>query len=53
MKNKDPDVFIICYSVDNQQSYDNVENRWIQEIRNNAPIILVGLFETKIKKKNR
>lgn len=44
IENKHPDVYILCYSVDNRRSYDNVENKWIPEIRNTAPIILVGLF---------
>ena len=40
------DVFIICYSVVNSASYDNVLNKWYPEIRHHCPlqpIILVGL----------
>lgn len=42
MKNKRPDVFILCYSVDNRRSFENVEKKWIKEIRNRAPIVLVA-----------
>lgn len=42
MENKHPDVFILCYSVDNRKSYENITNKWIQEIRNRAPIVLVA-----------
>eukprot|EP00761_Pharyngomonas_kirbyi_P007679 gb/GECH01007689.1/.p1 GENE.gb/GECH01007689.1/~~gb/GECH01007689.1/.p1 ORF type:complete len:192 (+),score=47.21 gb/GECH01007689.1/:1-576(+) len=38
-------VFIICFSVVNPDSYDNVKNKWYPEIKHHlstAPIILVG-----------
>lgn len=49
MKNKKPDVFILCYSVDNRRSFENITKKWIQEIRNRAPIVLVA---TKIDLRN-
>lgn len=42
MKNKKPDFFILCYSVDNRKSFENITNNWIKEIRNRAPVILVA-----------
>eukprot|EP00009_Paramoeba_aestuarina_P001683 CAMPEP_0201520964 /NCGR_PEP_ID=MMETSP0161_2-20130828/13544_1 /ASSEMBLY_ACC=CAM_ASM_000251 /TAXON_ID=180227 /ORGANISM="Neoparamoeba aestuarina, Strain SoJaBio B1-5/56/2" /LENGTH=201 /DNA_ID=CAMNT_0047919499 /DNA_START=92 /DNA_END=697 /DNA_ORIENTATION=- len=39
------DIFLLCFSVDNQPSLANVRDRWIKEIRHhcpNAPLILVG-----------
>lgn len=44
---KQADAFILCYSVDNTQSYNNCSDKWIQELRSsqpNAPIVLVGLL---------
>lgn len=39
------DVFIMCFSIDNWASYNNIFNKWNPEIRHhrpNAKIILVG-----------
>ncbi|CAF3407618.1 unnamed protein product [Rotaria sp. Silwood1] len=39
------DVFLICYSVINPISFDNVRAKWLPEIKNNnvdIPIVLVG-----------
>mmetsp|Transcript_34812 Transcript_34812/g.47599 ORF Transcript_34812/g.47599 Transcript_34812/m.47599 type:complete len:203 (-) Transcript_34812:240-848(-) len=39
------DIFLLCFSVDNQPSLANVRDRWFKEIRHhcpNAPLILVG-----------
>lgn len=42
----DTNVFVICYSVDSQSSYDNVSARWITELRHyrpdSTPILLVA-----------
>ncbi|CAL5971121.1 Rac/Rho-like_protein [Hexamita inflata] len=41
----DVNVFIVCYSVENQFSLNNVVNRWIPEMRSyksDVPFILVG-----------
>lgn len=41
------DVFVLCYSVDNRQSYENVTKKWLPELRKlgrpNAPLVVVGL----------
>ncbi|KAL5009290.1 hypothetical protein ScPMuIL_014871 [Solemya velum] len=39
------DVFVVCFSVVNPESFQNVENKWIPEIKNqmrNIPVILAG-----------
>ena len=39
------DVFLICFSLVDKASYDNVGNRWYPEVRHHcpmAPIVLVG-----------
>jgi len=37
-------IFIVCYSVTNRTSFENVERKWVPEIRHysNAPILVVG-----------
>lgn len=39
------DVFLVCFSVDSRDSFDNVVNRWAPELAHHAPespILLVG-----------
>ena len=39
------DVFLVCFSLVSQDSYDNVKSKWAPEVRHhcgNVPIILVG-----------
>ena len=39
------DVFIICYSLINEASFNNVRDKWLPEIKHhcqNTPILLVG-----------
>ncbi|XP_071112644.1 ras-like GTP-binding protein rhoA [Haliotis cracherodii] len=41
----DSDVILVCFSVDNPDSLQNVEHTWVPEVRDfcgNVPIILVG-----------
>ncbi|XP_046559799.1 cdc42 homolog [Haliotis rubra] len=41
----DTNVFIVCFSVVNPASYENVEEKWIPEVRHyrpRTPILLVG-----------
>jgi len=41
----DTDVFLVCFSVDDQDSFENVKSKWIPEIkefRPNTPFILLG-----------
>ncbi|XP_037035151.1 ras-like GTP-binding protein RhoL isoform X1 [Bradysia coprophila] len=40
---KDTDVFILCYSMDNRTSFENIFSKWYPELLPyNKPIILVG-----------
>ena len=41
----DTDVILMCFSIDNPDSYANISERWTPEVRHfcpNVPIILVG-----------
>ena len=41
----DTDVFIVCFSVEDPDSFENIKTKWIPEIRQyrpNTPFILVG-----------
>ena len=41
----DTDVFIVCFALDNPESLDNINSKWIPELKHhskNAKIILVG-----------
>ncbi|KAI0985586.1 hypothetical protein GJ496_008163 [Pomphorhynchus laevis] len=42
------DVFILCYSVVSELSFNNVQNKWISEIRHHCPDTPVLLCGTKI-----
>lgn len=40
------DVFLVCYSIENEASLKNVEKKWVPELSHHAPeakILLVGL----------
>lgn len=52
LKNKKPDVIVLCYSIDDINSYKNVRNKWIPELKNRAPIVLVGTKSDLRKKRN-
>jgi Ras-related C3 botulinum toxin substrate 1 len=42
---KEADAFILCYSIDNKASFENIKMKWIPELRNldrRVPIVLVG-----------
>lgn len=39
--------FLICFSVTSLSSLDNVHNKWIKEIRHNAPGVAIILVGTK------
>lgn len=42
----DTDVILMCFSIDNPDSLDNIPEKWTPEVRHfcpNVPIILVGL----------
>ena len=39
------DVFLVCFSLDNPASFENVKAKWVPEVRHhclNEPIVLVG-----------
>eukprot|EP00300_Choanocystis_sp_HF-7_P020379 c20580_g1_i8.p1 GENE.c20580_g1_i8~~c20580_g1_i8.p1 ORF type:complete len:145 (-),score=43.89 c20580_g1_i8:184-618(-) len=39
------DVFLVCFSLLNPSSFDNVSHKWVPEVRHfcpNTPVILVG-----------
>ncbi|KAL0236924.1 hypothetical protein PCE1_000321 [Barthelona sp. PCE] len=42
------DVILVCFSVDNHASYENVLNRWAVEIRHHASNCQIVLAATKI-----
>eukprot|EP00428_Durinskia_dybowskii_P061738 CAMPEP_0170364648 /NCGR_PEP_ID=MMETSP0117_2-20130122/5487_1 /TAXON_ID=400756 /ORGANISM="Durinskia baltica, Strain CSIRO CS-38" /LENGTH=141 /DNA_ID=CAMNT_0010619165 /DNA_START=222 /DNA_END=647 /DNA_ORIENTATION=- len=42
------DVFLICFAVDTQTSFDNVRNKWIPEIQHHAPGVPFILVGTKL-----
>lgn len=52
LKNKKPDVIVLCYSIDNESSYKNVRNKWIPELKNRAPIVLVATKSDLREKRN-
>ncbi|CAC5357306.1 Ras-like GTP-binding protein RhoL [Mytilus coruscus] len=45
---KEANVFILCYSVSDRDSFENVKSFWIPEIRNlckKTPVVLVGTYK--------
>ena len=49
-------MFVVCYSVVDQTSFDNVTTKWIEEIKTccpNVPIILAGLQTDKKSEKSQ
>lgn len=47
------DVFLLCYSIENRCSFDNIESKWILELRHFCPDIPVMLVGCKIGKFSR
>lgn len=43
---KDARAFILCYSIDNKASFDNITHKWMKELKSlenwPTPLILVG-----------
>ncbi|EFX72701.1 hypothetical protein DAPPUDRAFT_58641 [Daphnia pulex] len=40
------DVFLLCYAIDNRQSFENISSKWIPELKLHSPhtpIVLVGM----------
>lgn len=42
------DVFLLCFSVDNVESFENIKNKWYQEIQHHAPGVPFILIGTKL-----
>jgi len=42
------DVFLLCFSVDNHNSYDNIASKWCPEVRHHCPKAPIVLVATKI-----
>lgn len=41
------DVFMVCYSIISQASYENVRSKWVPELRHHAPNVPIVLVGTK------
>ena len=42
----DADCIILCFAIDQKDSFDNIETKWLPEINHHAPycpLILIGL----------
>ena len=45
MSYPDSEVILLCFSIDNKDSFDNIKEKWIPEIKQycpKVPLILVG-----------
>lgn len=45
---EDPDVVLICFDVSNRASFENVDRKWLAEVKHQAPYLPVVLVATKI-----
>lgn len=49
---KEADCFILCYSVDNRASFENILHKWMPELKSNErwpiAVILTGKYITKV-----
>eukprot|EP01084_Bolivina_argentea_P118475 210204_1 len=44
---RNTDIFLLCFSVVSKTSFQNMEHKWIPEIKNHAPNALILLVGTK------
>mmetsp|Transcript_11880 Transcript_11880/g.16454 ORF Transcript_11880/g.16454 Transcript_11880/m.16454 type:complete len:191 (+) Transcript_11880:232-804(+) len=44
---RDTDVFLVCFSVVNPDSFDNVKEKWVQEVKHHCPHVPMILVGTK------
>ncbi len=44
----DTNTFLVCFSVINRASYDNVREKWVPEVRHHAPDVPIVLIGTKL-----
>ncbi|XP_062609744.1 rho-related protein racA-like [Saccostrea cucullata] len=42
------DVFLLCYSIESRDSFENVEAKWIPELRHHCPDVPIHLVACKI-----
>lgn len=45
---RDKDVFLVCYSIENRASFENVREKWVPEVTHHSPKspILIVAFNT-------
>jgi GTPase SAR1 family protein len=46
------DVFLICFSIGDKESFKSVVGKWLYELRTNAPSVPIILVATKIDLRN-
>jgi Ras-related C3 botulinum toxin substrate 1 len=42
------DIFLLCFAVNSRSTFDNIESKWIPELRKHEPNVPVVLVATKI-----
>ena len=42
------DVFVVCFAVDSLATYENIDRKWIPEIKHHCPTVPIILAATKI-----
>ncbi|XP_053383593.1 rho-related GTP-binding protein RhoV-like [Mercenaria mercenaria] len=46
------DVFLLCFAVDSRDSYDNLKQRWVPEVRHHCPSTPIIVVGTKLDKRD-
>jgi len=52
MSYNDTDVFLVCFSLSNRESFDNITVKWIPELQKHAPTVPMLLIGTKLDLRN-
>ena len=47
------DVFLMCFSIDNRVSFENIRSKWIPEVRHHCPTVPIVLVATKLDLRGR
>nr|CAH0108775.1 unnamed protein product [Daphnia galeata] len=47
------DVFLVCYAIDNNESFNHVSSKWIPELNKHCPGVPIILVGTKVDKRNQ